>query len=650
MGPGTSVLRLRYVRPFEKNAAPAKTFQITVTATPAGEVVGGATGQVTLGDINNDSTVRIERGGVLTLRLSANPSTGYGWQIAQSDAAGAGRIKPLGGGGPTYENAVPARPGSGGFEVFRFQAQGSGALTLRYARRGEKERPARPNVPPRRSNRPFTKLKGKADAMFFKHTQNRRQAGFAAAAATGMAVTLLLAGAGAAATHAAGQTTSRIAPTADQTTLPAGTVIALRLDAPLSSKTARPGDPFTATVRSSGHDGGAAAGLPDGTRVQGVLTESLPAANGVPGVLDMSFRRVSLPGSPAAATQPIQGVLVALGAQNVQRDPSSGLLTATTNNNAQRAKWIGVGAAGGAAISALSHRNRFVDTLLGAAGGSLLAQRLKNNDPGDVNLRRGTPFGLLLTQPFTYVSPQTTIGVVLDGRPVAFGNAKPFARAGGGGVALIPLDPVSRAARFDYTFDPGQQMIRARGGALRLSIGSDTVTVNNRSRRLSAPAEVRAGVVYVPLGFLALASGGSATMSADGRTAVLSTVQGLATALAGTYLASGPAADAPGLRMTLYLNEDNTCTLMSDYVGKATVIETGTWSARSSANNGNANGSIGKGSVGNGNTRVTVMLTASNPGGLENNRITFTSNDDTFAPTLVATPDSRFPPVTFQRL
>lgn|GEM_PF-2194424 len=49
------------------------------------------------------------------------------------------------------------------------------------------------------------------------------------------------------------------------------------------------------------------------------------------------------------------------------------------------------------------------------------------------------------------------------------------------------------------------------------------------------------------------------------------------TGLAGTWLASSPAADASALLKTMVLAQDGSATLSNNYVGKGVVLETGTW-------------------------------------------------------------------------
>ena len=82
-------------------------------------------------------------------------------------------------------------------------------------------------------------------------------------------------------------------------------MIPVRLYTPLSSKTNRPGDRFTATVKYGRDD----AGMPEGTRVEGVVREAIPSGNGKPGVLDIDFTRVVF---PSGNTKTLDASLISL--------------------------------------------------------------------------------------------------------------------------------------------------------------------------------------------------------------------------------------------------------------------------------------------------------------------------------------------------
>ncbi len=95
----------------------------------------GPRGQVKIGEADNGGQVALEVGQTLVLSLESNPTTGYGWQIAELDEA---LLKET---DHQYKADWPVLIGSGGKEVWRFQAQSSGSTTLRleYRRPWEKD-------------------------------------------------------------------------------------------------------------------------------------------------------------------------------------------------------------------------------------------------------------------------------------------------------------------------------------------------------------------------------------------------------------------------------------------------------------------------------------------------------------------------------
>ncbi len=94
----------------------------------------------------------------------------------------------------------------------------------------------------------------------------------------------------------------------------------------------------------------------------------------------------------------------------------------------------------------------------------------------------------------------------MAGRAVSFPNAQPFEE---GGVVLVPLAPVMGEARVGYNYDEQLQTVRVdtSEGELDLKIGDPYALLNGDREDLEAPAQVRDGVVFAPLHFLALATG-----------------------------------------------------------------------------------------------------------------------------------------------
>jgi hypothetical protein len=373
-------------------------------------------------------------------------------------------------------------------------------------------------------------------------------------------------------------TFANIAANADthRVTLPVGTVIPVKLDQSLNSKNNEPGDKFTATVRYGRDD----AGIPEGTRVEGVIRESLPSGNGKPGVLDVDFRTIVFPGGERRA---IEASLYSLDGKSVKS--SDGRLIATADKSKDRLKWVGIGAGAGLLIGTLTKGNALLDTVLGAGAG-YLANELGNKKAGDVNLKQGAEFGVRLDRQLAfnqddrsyyrsqnqnnpdriipgnqnggrtgvddkgyasgddryynrngvrnsgtqsrddlyYRSGDTRasgdIGLMIDDREVRFRSAKPFTR---NGIVFVPLEAVSRAANFDYRYDPQDKIIRANNNSIKLSMDSRIAFVNGERRRLPAAAEIRNGIVYVPMQFIGWATRGSSVWDSGSQTVVITT-------------------------------------------------------------------------------------------------------------------------------
>jgi len=92
---------------------------------------------VQLTDTNNGGQVTVKAGQTINLRLEANPSTGFGWEVNQIDTTLLVQK-----GDKTYAPASQIKPvaGGGGWEYFRFAVQQKGETTLKliYHRSWEK--------------------------------------------------------------------------------------------------------------------------------------------------------------------------------------------------------------------------------------------------------------------------------------------------------------------------------------------------------------------------------------------------------------------------------------------------------------------------------------------------------------------------------
>lgn len=86
---------------------------------------------------NPDQVITVRRGETFSLLVMANPTTGYGWQLAEPLD---GRVVQLV--ASEYQSGASQRDGAGGREVWRFAALQAGRTTiaLKYVRPWEKER------------------------------------------------------------------------------------------------------------------------------------------------------------------------------------------------------------------------------------------------------------------------------------------------------------------------------------------------------------------------------------------------------------------------------------------------------------------------------------------------------------------------------
>ena len=171
--------------------------------------------------------------------------------------------------------------------------------------------------------------------------------------------------------------------------LPAEMVIPVRLDDRLRSDDNVSGDRFTATIESGRDD----AGLPSGTKFEGVIREAIPSRNGKPGVLDVEFRRIIL---PDGTSRNVKASLTSLDGKYVDRD-SSGRLQAKGKSGNERLKWVGIGAGAGLLIGTLTKGNQLLDTILGAGAGYLYNE-YANKGGRNVDLKAGTELGVRVDQ------------------------------------------------------------------------------------------------------------------------------------------------------------------------------------------------------------------------------------------------------------
>ena len=294
--------------------------------------------------------------------------------------------------------------------------------------------------------------------------------------------------------------------------VPQDTVVVARLAEKLSTRDARSGQRFEATLSPKDR-----SGLPEGTRFEGVLTEVRRPTSSEPGVLDMEFRRVLLPDQKAVA---VRGVLASLGEEDTRRT-SEGRYVSRKAGSKVSTKWIGYGAAGGAVLGTLLGGGVLKGALLGGLGGAVFGYLNKEKAGGykDVDLAQNTEFGIRLDQRLLFddspryryasnadgagrdaraprdardardrgsvragdepgrVGDRRGVGaeVRLDDRVVPFRDAQPMTI---NGELFVPLAPIARAAnlRFDQREGDDTFTLTTPRGALRCTAGDTQVT------------------------------------------------------------------------------------------------------------------------------------------------------------------------------
>jgi hypothetical protein len=175
--------------------------------------------------------------------------------------------------------------------------------------------------------------------------------------------------------------------------VPAGTRLRARINETLSSKTAKIGDTFTATVTEPVYSSNGVLVVPQGTTLTGRVDSVVAARKGgKPGTIDVSFRRLR---TPNGTSRVINGTLTDLDSDDAKSDNEG---TASGDRMKHRKLiFIGGGAGGGAILGAAigGGKGALIGGLLGAGGG-FLGEKLTKGEEAQV--RSGTEFGVYLNQ------------------------------------------------------------------------------------------------------------------------------------------------------------------------------------------------------------------------------------------------------------
>ncbi len=172
-----------------------------------------------------------------------------------------------------------------------------------------------------------------------------------------------------------------------------GTIMRVRMNSTISSKTAKVGNTFTTTVTEPVYSSNGVVVIPTGSTLTGRVDAVKPAANGgKPGEIDVSFISLRLPNG---RTRTINASLTDLESGKTTSD-NEGTASAGKMKN-RKIIFIGGGAAGGALLGAIVGGGKA--TAIGAivgAGAGFLGDRFTKGPNAEV--KSGTEFGVYLNQ------------------------------------------------------------------------------------------------------------------------------------------------------------------------------------------------------------------------------------------------------------
>ena len=172
-----------------------------------------------------------------------------------------------------------------------------------------------------------------------------------------------------------------------------GTVVRVRMNGTLSSKTAKVGDAFTVTVTEPVYSTDGVVVVPVGSTIRGRVDSVVRAKKGGdPGQIAVSFTSIRLPNGK---TRAINGSLTDLDSKKAKSD-NEGSASGDDRKN-DKIIFIGGGAAGGAILGAAvgGGKGALIGGILGGLGG-LAGERLTRGE--DAEVRSGTEFGVYLNQ------------------------------------------------------------------------------------------------------------------------------------------------------------------------------------------------------------------------------------------------------------
>ncbi len=176
-------------------------------------------------------------------------------------------------------------------------------------------------------------------------------------------------------------------------TVQSGKKIRVRMNETLSSKTARVGDRFTATVTEPVYSTTGVVVIPTGSELVGRV-DAVKAARkgGNVGEIDASFIQVVLPNG---AKRAINGSLTELVSDDAKSD-SEGTASGDKTRH-RKVKFIGGGAGGGALLGAIAGggKGALIGGIIGGVGGLIAETQTKGEE---AEVKSGTEFGVYLNQ------------------------------------------------------------------------------------------------------------------------------------------------------------------------------------------------------------------------------------------------------------
>ncbi|HVF50404.1 MAG TPA: hypothetical protein VNA19_09975 [Pyrinomonadaceae bacterium] len=187
----------------------------------------------------------------------------------------------------------------------------------------------------------------------------------------------------------------RTVPVTPRYTVARDTIIRVRMNEQLSSRTARIGDRFSANVTEPVYAGSGVEVVPVGSRVWGRVTSVNRAQRRKAGSIAVAFNSIELPNGVRHA---INGSLTTLQTDGANAD-NEGTVSGRGNDK-RNAIFIGGGAAGGALIGAIAGggKGAAIGAIIGGALGT--GARVYEKEQ-EAEVKSGTEFGVILNQSIT---------------------------------------------------------------------------------------------------------------------------------------------------------------------------------------------------------------------------------------------------------